>query len=296
MTLPVSGPISLNNVNVELGLSGTTSINMNQASVRTLFAVPSGAISMSNGYGKSNRVAATATISTDTSNYTVNTAKAPGYAAGTTDFTLTINNGVFVSSSSTGSYAMTVDTSWAPGDTVSIVNNGTIVGRGGNGGAGGTDTSPPISGNPGSSAGPALLVQRAINLTNGSGRIAGGGGGGGGGALGDYPPTCSFGGGGGGGGGIGVSSGGNRGNWNGQNFGQPGSAGTLSAAGPGGSGYPLSGPGGSGGGYGSSGSNGSGTPASGGGRGSGGAAGACIVGNSNITYVGPTGNRNGSIS
>lgn len=56
MTLPASGAISLNNVNVELGLSGTTSINMNQATVRTLFGVASGAISMSDGYGKSNIV------------------------------------------------------------------------------------------------------------------------------------------------------------------------------------------------------------------------------------------------
>lgn len=52
MTLPASGAISLNNVNVELGLSGTASISMNDANVRSLFAVPSGQISMSNGYGK----------------------------------------------------------------------------------------------------------------------------------------------------------------------------------------------------------------------------------------------------
>jgi hypothetical protein len=54
MTLPASGAISLNNVNVELGLSGTASINMGSAAVRGLFGVASGAISMSDGYGKSN--------------------------------------------------------------------------------------------------------------------------------------------------------------------------------------------------------------------------------------------------
>ena len=53
MTLPASGAISLNNVNVELGLSGTASINMGSAAVRGLFGVASGAISMSDGYGKS---------------------------------------------------------------------------------------------------------------------------------------------------------------------------------------------------------------------------------------------------
>ena len=53
MTLPVSGAISLNNVNVELGLSGTASINMGSAAVRGLFGVAPGAITMANGYGKS---------------------------------------------------------------------------------------------------------------------------------------------------------------------------------------------------------------------------------------------------
>jgi hypothetical protein len=75
MTLPSSGAISLNQVNVELGLTGTTSINMNQSSVRTLFAVPSGVISMSNGYGKSNTptvtsVAVSGTTTYNASNYT----------------------------------------------------------------------------------------------------------------------------------------------------------------------------------------------------------------------------------
>lgn len=54
MALPSTGAISLNAVNVELGLSGTTTISLNQASVRTLFGVASGAIRMSDGYGKSN--------------------------------------------------------------------------------------------------------------------------------------------------------------------------------------------------------------------------------------------------
>ena len=54
MALPSTGAISLYDVNVELGLSGTTTISMNQTSVRTLFGVASGQISMSDGYGRSN--------------------------------------------------------------------------------------------------------------------------------------------------------------------------------------------------------------------------------------------------
>ena len=54
MTLPASGQISLNQVNVELGYSGTAQIAMAGGPVRTLFGVPSGEIGMDDGYGKSN--------------------------------------------------------------------------------------------------------------------------------------------------------------------------------------------------------------------------------------------------
>jgi hypothetical protein len=54
MALPSSGnSISLNQVNIELGLSGTAQISLNDAAVRSLFGVASGQISMSDGYGKS---------------------------------------------------------------------------------------------------------------------------------------------------------------------------------------------------------------------------------------------------
>ena len=59
MALVASGQISLANVNVELGLSSTAQISMNDYAVRTLFAVASGAISLSDGYGKSNAPAVT---------------------------------------------------------------------------------------------------------------------------------------------------------------------------------------------------------------------------------------------
>lgn len=54
MTLPASGQISMNEVNVELDRSGTTQIALNDADVRALAGVPSGQISMSNLWGKSN--------------------------------------------------------------------------------------------------------------------------------------------------------------------------------------------------------------------------------------------------
>lgn len=283
-----SGTISLNDVNVELGFAGTTLISMNQSDVRTLAGVGGSGtiITMQNLQGKSNRVTANLTISSDTANYTLNTAKVTGYSAGKTDVTLTINSGIFVYSASTGSYAFTVDNSWTTGDTITIVNNGVIQGRGGNGGN--------ASSGAGNSGGPALNVQRATSINNGN-RIAGGGGGGGAGAA--YYQTYKFGTveervGGGGGGGLGISTGGSRAfDVQGQPSGVGGN-GTLTSAGSGGAasqGSTIAGAGGSGGSYGSSGSNGL---ASGG---SGGAGGAAVVGNSNITWI-ATGTRNGSIS
>jgi hypothetical protein len=294
MTTP-SGQISLGDVNTELGYSATALITMNDAAVRTLAGVGGSGtvITMQNLQGKSNRVTANVTISSDTANYTFNTAKITGYDAGKTDATLTINSGVVVYSGSTGSYALTVDTSWNVSDTVTIVNSGTILGDGGNGGRGGGGL--PISS--GTGAGPALLVQRAITMSN-LNRIAGGGGGGGGGgySIANVSTKSAFTvSGGGGGGGIGGGSGGPGGNSS--PFGTSGTAGTLTSAGPGGAGSSgpgaVGGTGGNGGSYGSGGSNGGGTPFEGGA--SGGAAGAAIVGNSNITYTN-TGTINGSVS
>jgi hypothetical protein len=54
MALPASGAISLSAVNTELGSSSTAAITMNDAAVRSLFGKSSGAIAMSDGYGKSN--------------------------------------------------------------------------------------------------------------------------------------------------------------------------------------------------------------------------------------------------
>ena len=51
MALQSSGRISLNDVNVELGNSGTAQIDMNSSAVRDLFGIASGEIAMDDGYG-----------------------------------------------------------------------------------------------------------------------------------------------------------------------------------------------------------------------------------------------------
>ena len=288
MALPSSGAISLNQVNVELGLSGTAPISMGASNVRTLFGVASGAISMSNGYGKAN--AFNLTIASNTTNLNLRTAALAAGWNGTTKVIATINSGVYVYSTSTGSYALTINGSFPGG--VELVNNGVIVGRGGAGGVG--DNNPGA----GSSGGPGLLVQSSVSINNASGRIAGGGGGGGGGGAGTFCVSpcksgcCGYASyyAGGGGGGIGNGPGGNGGSA------ASGGSGTLTSAGSGGPGGGNGNPGGAGGAggtYGSAGSKGANiyifTGPNGGG------AGAALAGNSLITWL-ATGTRNGAIT
>ena len=294
MAMVNSGPISLagnattsglnQSVNIELNRAATASINMNESAVRTLAAVPSGAISMSNFYGKANQFSFS--ISSNTTNLDLRSAAISAGWNGSSAVVATINSGIYVHSTSTGSYALTISGSFPGG--VSLTNNGVIVGKGGTGSTyRDVNTFPNVG--PGGNAGPALFVSTAVTINNASGRIAGGGGGGGAGGYYAEPGCFSYTGGGGGGG---------IGNGNADGGFATGTAGTLTAAGSGGSsGEPSSfaGTGGAGGGYGSAGSSGVRSGSMNYGPGPGGAAGACIVGNSNITYIN-TGTRNGSIS
>jgi hypothetical protein len=206
MTLPASGAISFNNINVELLNPGTTTASLGQASYRTLAGVASGAISMSNFYGKSNRRTASYVYSSPASNQTLNITTLSGYIAGLSCITITVNPGVYVYSTSTSTPALAI-TGGTPGDNVRLVNNGYIMGQGGTGADGGYNTYTPYEGPyPG---GPAISLSYPVTIdnTNGSAYIGGGGGGGAYGytyyeATSDSPASFdSYGGGGGAGGG-----------------------------------------------------------------------------------------------
>ena len=135
-----------------------------------------------------------ANVSANTETYTFNPAKVSGYIAGNTTATLTIDNGVYLYSNSISTPALTVS-GWATGDTVYIVNNGFIMGRGGDGG---TYSSVSKSTVRAQNGGDAISLQHNTTIFN-NGFIAGGGGGGG---------AANFAGGGGGGGGAGGGYGG----------------------------------------------------------------------------------------
>ena len=239
MTTP-TGTISLNDVNVELGLSGTTTISMNQANVRTLAGVGGSGtiISMNNLRGKSNRVSISYTFSAHTANASLNLSAIGGYIAGKSDITVTINGGVYLYATTTGGYGLNLSGATS-GDTVTIVNNGFIMGQGG------TGSNVGLPGNAPGVGGPALNIATGIgvtiNNTNGSAYIGGGGGGG------NWGPSGGGGGGAGGGAGGGSSASGNPGGGAGGGIGSSGGNGTSSTsngAGGGGGGRVFPGAGG----------------------------------------------------
>lgn len=320
MPIPASGALSINDIATEYGGDVPHSLSEYYAgggrvppgtSGSPQGAVPSsGEIAIGRFYGTQNRPNITLTISSPAQNYDVwsNASANPSYSAGTSDIIVNVNPGVNVGTTSTGSYAMSVPSSFNPGDTVTINNSGTIIGMGGTGGYGSckNDATPPTGGSPG---GNALNISRPTTINN-TGTLAGGGGGGGGGGTsinGSGPP----GGGGSGGGGAGFNGGAGAGRnpvfhpvfvtWNGS----PGSPGTVTSGGAGGAGGPAPGPypGGAGGNGGGQGANGSGgSPGTGGDGGfpryyaaGGGGGGKYLNGNSFVTWT-STGTRNGGVS
>lgn len=210
------------------------------------------------------------TIAANTLNYNVKTA---AIAAGWDQIsplvsTVTVNAGVYVGSSTTGGYGFDTGSSYPAGSSLTLVNNGFIIGAGGAGAPGW-----PTAGGPAATAGGTALIARVpLKITN-SGTIGGGGGGGGGGQ--NSGNTYQ---GGGGGGGAGYNGGAGGGGYPG------GSPGTYTTGGAGGAGTPA---GGAGGNLGAAGSAGSSSAGAG--------AGAAVSGNANITWL-AAGTRLGAIA
>lgn len=212
MTLP-TGQISFNDVNTELQRPSTQALELNDTDVRSLAGVGGAGttISMSNLQNKTWRIAVPLTISTTVSNYDIYSNRGPTYVPGRSDITLAITPTGVVTSTSQAA-ALSLPNQFSPTDTVTILNQGTVIGRGGNGGAGGTVPAPTKNGQTG---GLAFSTTRPVTIQN-AGTFAGGGGGGGGGNDGPIliprpskqgGPYTRGQGGGGGGGGAGIQNG-----------------------------------------------------------------------------------------
>lgn len=332
MALPGPGPsLSLDNIGQEFNDTRPHAINDFYRGGALVGNYPANAgvptadqIAIGNFYNANNRNVYTVSITSNTNNFDAYSSRGPQYFAGKSDITYSIGPGVVISSPGSTAAAFTVPNSFDPGDTVTIVNNGTIIGKGGNGGPGGP-SSPTLAsnGSNGGAGSTALLVNRPVTVQNNGNIWGGGGGGGGGGAArsnssffpGDNTYTFpsftngAVAGGGGGGGGRGVSTGGGGGLASSPfnpSSGGTGGAGTIPANGggsPGGSaagagGTATGGTGGNGGGAGAGGTPGSPAPAGPAARANGvagGAAGNYIIGNPFVTWT-ANGSRLGGVS
>jgi hypothetical protein len=302
MALPATGSLSFSSLRSEFNKSGALSFSAyyrNGGIVGTGAPnVPtSGSMSLSQFLGASNLFTFAVT-----SNQVNLDLRAMAVAAGwdnATPLAATINSGVTISSNTVSIPALFISGSFPGG--VSLINNGSIVGKGGIGGANqwfayaqssGTDT---WSASPGQPGGAAFSTSVAVKVTN-NGTMAGGGGGGGSSYTGDIGYWELSGAPGGGGAGIIAGAGGLHGPNSYpprfQNYGVNGLPGNATTGGSavssgwysvGGKGGDLGQPGAAG--------TGSGT----GNNFAGGAAGSAVIGNSLITWV-TTGTRLGTIS
>lgn len=171
MALQGSGEITLADIQAEFG--GSAPIQLSEYYGAAVGVPASGEIKIATHfYGKSSVFALV--ISSNSYNVNVATVATAAGWDGSSALEVTINSGVWVYGTSTGTPALTVSGSFPAG--VTVVNNGYIVGMGGSGGSG----QSTATGSTGSSGGTALSVSSAVTFTN-NGTIAGGGGGGGGG-------------------------------------------------------------------------------------------------------------------
>jgi len=206
MALNPSGVMSIGgttvgaSINLELNLSATANSSIGQANFRSLANKPSGQISLSDFYGKSN-IIVIPPITANTCNLIISAFNIPGYVAGETKIELTIDSGVYVYSCDTTKPAIKfID--FFPGDQITLKNNGYILGGGGNGGGITRLTdAPSVTTYPATAGTEAISISADITIEN-NGYIAGGGGGG---AIYGKNLTGGGAGGGGAGGGLGGS-------------------------------------------------------------------------------------------
>ncbi|QQX80865.1 hypothetical protein JK628_03035 [Shewanella sp. KX20019] len=230
-----TGKISASDINKELGRSTSASFNLNDGAVRALANKPGSGKTISFGDLRGKQALYRKTLTKSLNNVKL-IDQIPSANRSATTIEVTINSGVYIRSTSTGTPALNI--SGFPGHvTIKLINKGYIIGRGGNGGGGGRNGH--TGGYGGGGGGTALYARNIVHLHN-SGTIGGGGkGGNGGNAFAKNPAAKGqklvIAGGGGGGGGAGGGSGGGGGaGMNGGTSGKGGGGGSATGGGGGG--------------------------------------------------------------
>lgn len=178
MPLPTN-EIKFSDLNREFNRGLSSSVNLNAADIKVLEGNPNDGISMSQLRGKSRAVQGTVSSppvsGVNLLNYVFNPSKLSNYVPGNTNAVLTIPIGVYVYSDDTSKPALEVS-GWTTGDTVTIINKGFIMGKGGQGGG----YINPTGLVPAKVGGPAIsiLFNTTIDNTYSNAYIGGGGGGG----------------------------------------------------------------------------------------------------------------------
>ena len=212
MALQASGAISLDDMHVEVGGTSGTTCSLNDADIRALISVgDSGQQSIQQYYGVSSETNLPTGGSQVNGQVQLQQITASSYIS--SGETLRVPSNMWVWSDSTSVAALIIDI------PCTVINDGKIIGKGGEGGWG-FSTGP-------TAGGPAISVTASgVTITNSSGAYIAGGGGGGG-AYSDYsnPSDAHAGGGGGAGGGKGGRGRINQGYW------QQGPGGALNASG-----------------------------------------------------------------
>ena len=180
MTVPSSGAISMNDFNVSIGAAGTTQRSFSDATFLSQAGNKTATSGQNVSLGDIYSYAYNPTIASNVTNYNMRSAAVSagwnGYKQ--LNMTVTVNSGVYVYSTSTGSYSFDTGSTFPTGSSLRLNNNGVIIGKGGAGGGGGAGSGITY-GTAGGAAGPAFIARNAISVQN-AGTISGGGGGGGG--------------------------------------------------------------------------------------------------------------------
>jgi hypothetical protein len=171
MPLPLTGPVSLAAVNLELGRAPDATIALDDPAVRALAGITTGPIGKADLRGKS--ATFTHTITTHQLELNLRTYLQGQGWDGISTVAVTVASGIYIWSDTTALPALDMGGAFPGGLT--LINKGFIMGKGGDGGYLQSNRTTYVAPQAG---GPAIALTGPISIDNTNGYIGGGGGGG----------------------------------------------------------------------------------------------------------------------